>query len=366
MDTLPNPFTPTFGKIPPILAGRELLIQELEQALASGGGDPNLCSLFTGPRGVGKTVLLSYLSMRVGALGWISANVTARPGMLEDIIERATEAADKYVEKQHRARITSVSVGSLFGASWEFRDPSSGNWRTRMNKLLDTLAGQSIGLLITVDEIDPTLDELIDFAATYQHFVRENRPVALFMAGLPANISTLLSDRSVSFLRRAAQHAIGRIEDDAVRTAFKETVREAGKDIEDDALTTAVKATDGFAYMMQLVGFRTWAVSGTHAVITSNHVKEGAKLAVRDFTNGVIKRTCQELSDGDIAFLEAMLPDHGKASSVADIARRMGKSANYARVYRTRLVKQGVISVPRRGFVEFCMPFLREYLEQEA
>lgn len=37
MDALLNPFTPTFGKIPPILAGRKLLIQELEQALASGG-----------------------------------------------------------------------------------------------------------------------------------------------------------------------------------------------------------------------------------------------------------------------------------------------------------------------------------------
>lgn len=40
-----NPFTPTFGKIPAILAGRDQVILEMTQAFASSGGDPNLCSL---------------------------------------------------------------------------------------------------------------------------------------------------------------------------------------------------------------------------------------------------------------------------------------------------------------------------------
>lgn len=58
--------------------------------------------------------------------------------------------------------------------------------RTRMSRILDVLAEYSIGLLITIDEIDPNLEELIDFSATFQHFVREDRKVALFMAGLPS------------------------------------------------------------------------------------------------------------------------------------------------------------------------------------
>lgn len=92
------------------------------------------------------------------------------------------------------------------------------------------------------------------------------------------------------------------------------------------------------------------------------HVERGAELARRDFVNGIIKKTLQDLSDGDIAFLEAMLPDKGHPSLMNDIAERMGKTPNYARVYRTRLVEQGLISAPRRGFVEFEMPLLREYL----
>lgn len=56
MESSINPFTPSFGKVPPILAGRKILIGEFEQAFSLNPNDPNLCSLFSGPRGVGKTI----------------------------------------------------------------------------------------------------------------------------------------------------------------------------------------------------------------------------------------------------------------------------------------------------------------------
>ena len=285
--------------------------------------------------------------------------------MLEDIIERATDAADELVSSPVRARLSSLSIPALFGASWEYRDPEKGNWRTRMTRLLDTLENHGLGLLITIDEVDPSLEELIDFAATYQHFVRENRKVALFMAGLPANVSTLLSDKSASFLRRAAQHQLGRIDDYDVRIAFRETVEDAGKTIEDTALDRAVAATDGFAYMMQLVGFRTWAASGERACIVDEDASQGAARAREDFISGVVRKTCQDLSEGDLAFLEAMLPDGDEPSSMTDIAQRMGKTTNYARVYRSRLVEQGLITPAGRGYVRFDMPLIRDYLLED-
>lgn len=365
MSESPNPFTPTFGKVPAVLAGRDLLLQEIGDALRNGGGDPNLCSLFSGPRGVGKTVLLAYLASHSRESGWVAANVTSRPGMLEDIIERATDAADELVSSAPSVRITSVNVPVLFGATWEYRDPESGNWRTRMNRLLDRLQERGIGLLITIDEIDPSLDELIDFVSTYQHFVRENRRVALFMAGLPASVSALLSDKSASFLRRAAQHQLGRIDDADVRAAFLETVEDAGKTIDEGALAEAVRATDGFAYMMQLVGFRMWAEACGRSRIELEDALRGSARAREDFISGVVRTTCQELSEGDLAFLGAMLPDGEGPSSVADVASRMGKTANYARVYRSRLMEQGVITTAGRGLVRFDMPLLREFLLEE-
>ena len=40
-----NPFTPTFGIIPPFMTGREALIEELSSAFSNGLGDPNLCTI---------------------------------------------------------------------------------------------------------------------------------------------------------------------------------------------------------------------------------------------------------------------------------------------------------------------------------
>lgn len=362
MESSINPFTPSFGKVPPILAGRKILIGEFEQAFSLNPNDPNLCSLFSGPRGVGKTVLMSHLARKAEASGWISANVTARPGMLEDILERTMDAANEFIERPSFKRLTSVSISSLFSASWEYRNSDSGNWRTRMSRILDVLAEYSIGLLITIDEIDPNLEELIDFSATFQHFVREDRKVALFMAGLPVNVSALLSDKSVSFLRRAAQHQLGRIEDADITDAFRETIEEAGKSIGDDALSLAAEATGRVCLYDATCRIPYVVEAEDSSVIEVTHVERGAEVARRDFVNGIIKKTLQDLSDGDIAFLEAMLPDKGRPSLMNDIAERMGKTPNYARVYRTRLVEQGLISAPRRGFVEFEMPLLREYL----
>ena len=84
------------------------------------------------------------------------------------------------------------------------------NWRTRMNRLFKSLEKYDIGLRITIDEIRVTLGEMIAFASTYQLFVREGKRVGLLMAGLPQQVSALLRDESVSFLRRCVQHHLSR------------------------------------------------------------------------------------------------------------------------------------------------------------
>ena len=65
-------------------------------------------------------------------------------------------------------------------------------------------------MLFTVDEVDPTLDEMVQLAAFYQHFVREGRKVALLMAGLPHNISSLLNNKTAFPTARFPQRSCAR------------------------------------------------------------------------------------------------------------------------------------------------------------
>ena len=125
--------------------------------------------------------------------------------MLDDILERARDAAAQFVDEGSSVRLTGVSVGQLVGLEWERGRTEEGNWRSRMVRLLDALAERDIGLLITVDEVNPDIDEMVQLASVYQHFVGEDRKVALLMAGLPGKVSSLVSNESVSFLRRASR-----------------------------------------------------------------------------------------------------------------------------------------------------------------
>lgn len=54
-----NPFQPTFGKSPLVLAGRDDLIEAFSDSILDGPGAPGRATLYTGPRGSGKTVMLN-------------------------------------------------------------------------------------------------------------------------------------------------------------------------------------------------------------------------------------------------------------------------------------------------------------------
>lgn len=359
-----NPFTPTFGQIPPFMAGRSDVIRELIRAFDRGMGDPNLSTIFVGARGTGKTALLTYLGEEALSHGWITASVSAVPGMLRDIEERASAAASEFVEIPDKSHLTGIQVGQFIGIEWEREHASAGNWRTRMTNLLEVLADHDVGLLIVVDEVRADLDEMVQLASIYQHFVREGRKVALLMAGLPSKVSALLMNDSVSFLRRANYHQLGRVYDGEIKSALRKTVEAGERGISEDALMEAASAIGGFPYMMQLVGYHMWEESPECEEIVVSDVLGGVEQAGRDIEKKILETTYRELSKGDVSFLLAMLDDGGDESSLADIARRMGKKSNYASQYKRRLLAQGIIEDRGHGMVSIEVPLFKEYLRK--
>lgn len=356
-----NPFTPTFGMVPPFLAGRDRILAEMSRAFEDGLGNPNLSTILIGPRGTGKTALLSCIADEAQEKGWLAVNTVAAEGMLEDIIQQAGKAAARLTNPSPERKISAVSIGQLLSLEWVFERTGQANWRSRIEALLDQIEAHESGLLITVDEVRVEVEELIQLVSTYQLLIRGHHQVALVMAGLPIDATDLIDDKRVTFLRRARQQYLGLIEDRAIRQAMGATVRSAGKTIEAPALDEAVDASGGFAYLMQLVGYFMWMESGDEPAITLEHARYGIKAAQDDFRRGVIEATYREMSAGDKAFACAMLPDeHG--SRLADIAQRMGKTASYASTYKRRLLKMGVIGERAGGTLDFDLLMLKDFL----
>ncbi|WP_206214405.1 ATP-binding protein [Adlercreutzia sp. ZJ141] len=358
-----NPFTPTFGIVPAHMAGREDVIGELLRALDNGVGDPNLVTIVSGARGTGKTALLSYVADEAAAHGWIAVNVSALPGMLDEIVQQTKKRAGHLIESDGAVRISSIHLGNIAEVTFQEQNEEAATWRIRMEDLLDELAKTDTGLLLTIDEVREDLDEMIQVASAMQHFLRERRNIALFMAGLPTHVSALLQNKSVSFLRRANYHDLGTVEDFEVAQALTKTIEGAGRSIDEEALKRAVASIGGFPYMLQLVGYRAWEASPDSSFLSIADVDTGISHARIDMRRKIFDTTFKELSKGDVRFLAAMLEDEG-ASELADIARRMGKKSNYASEYKRRLIEQGVIADRGQGLVRIEIPLFKDYLKE--
>ena len=360
MDILDNPFTPSFGRTPPYLAGRKMLLQDLARAFEGNGNDPLLQSVFVGARGSGKTTMLTLAADLASARGWVAASVSCAPGMLEDILQRTMAAGAEFIEQATgHTRLKGLSIGQIVSAEWEYARQADANWRTLMTNALEELADRGVGLLITVDEVRTRQEEMIQLATIFQHFIRENRRVSLLMAGLPHHISQLVDDDAVSFLRRASRITLGRIEDFEIRDALRRTVEEGGKRIDDDAVDLCVAAIDGFPYMMQLVGFRTWDASGREETISGEHAERGVDAASHDMLQQILVPTWASLSAGDKAFCLALADGN---STAREIARELSKKPNYVSKYKQRLLEQGVIEQDPYERLHFCLPGFEDFV----
>ncbi len=363
-----NPFSPTFGTTPPLFAGRDDVLARFSDAQATGPTHPDYTLLITGDRGTGKTALLNVLEERSAARGWMA--ITAAPSS-EPVSARVGGEALRCIERirgaHGRARLSSVSALGV-GLSFEQHPrqaASEPGLLSVLEELGELLAETGTGLLLTVDELhDVERDDVRDLASAVQIVTRRRlRPVALVAAALPLIEDTHLADPNMTFLQRCARAPLGPLPPDEARRALRQPIIDSGGKIDGDALSEAVTAAGGYPYMIQLVGFHAWQMrEDPDEPIRLAHVRAGAIEADNAMIDQIARPTWNRLSLMDRRFLVAMLADEFD-SSLADIAARIGRSQQYARTYRRRLIAAGAISPTDKARVRFRHHALRKRAE---
>jgi len=363
-----DPFRPSFGVSPPLLVGRQDLIEDFGDALDAGPGGLARATLYTGQRGTGKTVLLNAVEDEAKSRGWIVISETATPGFVMRITDEQLPALlvqhDPNAVKRHLA---GISIGKA-GISWmaENIHRAVPGLRNQLFLLADLLAENRTGVLISIDEVhrDPR-QELEELTATVQHAFREEREIAFVAAGLPSAVSDILRDPLLTFLRRADRHPLTTVDDEDVRRALGEPIEQAGRHASDDVLDLMVKGTAGYPFLIQLVGSCVWRIHPDDLEITLDDAHRGVEAAHRRMGSLVHEPSLAGASAVDRSFLVAMAKDDGP-SRMADIKARLGADDNFVSQYRLRLIAQELILATGHGRVDFALPYLREYLRDHA
>lgn len=363
-----NPFSPSFGATPPKLLGRSKELASFKEALQEGPGSPGRAMLFTGARGMGKTVLLNEIENIARDHGWETISETATPGVAQRLRETylplALEAWQQNKPKSHITSVTVSGVGSISRSIQEDR-PIPPTLRILLSNFLDVLEENGAGLLITLDEVHRDhIEDLREIATAIQHLFREGRQIMFVAAGLPHAIHDLLNDNILTFLRRAERYSLGLLSPQTSRASLTETFEEAGKSILPEALELAVSTSRGYPYLVQLLGYHAWRLARESGQITSEVMQEAAEIARSKMTYLVHEPALSTLSQGDLNFLRAMAQDKTE-SKIADIAGRLGKTVQEISVYRRRLLKAEVIAATGRGKLSFVLPYMQEFIANE-
>lgn len=353
-----NPFKPTMGMNPPLLIDRENVVDDFIDAIDEGTGAPGRIMRITGPRGSGKTVLLTRLGDIARECGWVVVDEMATPpeGLVERICRKLVVPS----------RLSGVSL-SVLGVGAEF-DLGPENASTMLelaisHKLENLRDGK--GVLITLDEIQAARRVDVEaIAAAVQLSVRAEKDVAFVFAGLTKGVASLLDEDSMTFLRRAKLEVLGPLDLGEVGRALRDTFAKSDMPISDDIAEMCVKASRGFPYMVQLVGYYVWREGRRAGRIGFEEARRGIDLAEADFAEAVLRPALRGVSGKEMEFLKAMARQDGP-SEISSLREFLGWDSGYANTYRARLMSDQVIDSPRRGYVDFAIPYLREYLRKE-
>ena len=258
--------------------------------------------------------------------------------------------------------LTAAGIG--LGAAYDPNSDLSRRLANVLRGLTAHLQASGAGLVVTVDELHAgDTDEIRTLGIVVQEVTRVSQlPMTFIGAGLPILEDTLLTDTSITFLQRCARYEVGFLDPPAAWTALAEPVRQRGGQMAPEAVEYAVAASQGYPFMIQLVGFHAWeAASDPRAEVTLKDTEIGAEAARRQMGQLVIAPMWRDVSDGSRRFLAAMALDDG-VSRTADIAARLDVSSEYVGVYRRRLMRSGMIAPAGHGRLDFALSATRQWI----
>ena len=376
------PYTPGFGRRPPVVAGRDALVDDVERVMEAGPEHPRFCRAILGSRGTGKTVLLDVIGETVSKeLGWAVLHVQAlqEESLVAVLLQRIPEAVLPWRRfgrgsKDLQAQLSAgANLGLGSGRATVERGDNAGTgnaaaaFEDALGRVGSFAAGHGTGLLVTVDEAQmaPQEDLSALLRALQTVVARRLQPVAVVFSGLSTFRDRLAG--AGSYASRLPVEELGNLEPSAARLALVEPAARRHVAWEDDALSLLVRRSDGHPYYVQLFGWHAWEAAQGEATITLAHAKAGLRSARAELA-GQYEVTWGNLRPQERDYLAAVASLAGAGGAgVEEVAKALGKEPKQLAVARDRLVHMhGLLEVPERAQVRYVDAEMAEWVAEHS
>jgi hypothetical protein len=378
-----NPFQPAPGAIPPFLAGRESEMVAIEDAIARfHEGSAPTPLIFTGLRGLGKTVLLHEVHRLAPDSVHLALEVE-RDASLGVIVREGIERVRAQLQSPARKAAAALAdavrtlptigfelpggVGSIRLEAPEEAEELAppGSVGFAIDALNDAVASTRKRLVITLDELQAAdVADVRSIVAAVHRSVSGKAKILFAAAGLPETndllhkLPTYVRSRwdrfNLEFLTRAES-----------AQALRVPLQGAGVSITPDAVDAMVEESGGYPYFLQKYGSAAWGERKGKTIDLA-----GAARAIERVRPILERQTFRDeldvLSKRERSFCYQLARLGPGAHELAAVTAGLGLKSSQAGSMRSQLIKKGVIFNPMPGMVQFRMPLTERYILKHA
>ncbi len=387
MDPRTNPYAPGAGTLPPQLAGRDEIIEQVDIQLdRCRNGLPFRSFLLVGLRGVGKTVLLNHLALEAEAKGFAVVSIetpekrslpaliipSLRASLLRlDKASAASEASKKAMKalggfvSAMKLKYNDIEFGLDLGNEPGVAD--SGDLESDLIDLFMQLGlaakDKKTALILFIDEVQYISEA--EFAALIMALhkcTQKQLPIALVGAGLPQLVGQ--AGRAKSYAERLFQYPeIGPLNSDSAKIALIVPAKKLNVEYENLALEEILLQTQGYPYFLQEWGKHCWQCAD-NSPITEANAKAATSLAIAELDASFFRVRFDRLTPTEKKYLRAMAELGPGPHRSGDIAQLLKKDVSAVAPTRANLINKGMIYSPEHGDNSFTVPLFDGYMKR--
>lgn len=379
-----NPYRPGAGVMPVYIAGRDEDIQNVEQMFeALKLNIPTQSIIFSGLRGVGKTVLINKLQLVAEEKGIFCKHIEVeeKNDFISQIAEcsqaflRSVSTKEKFkhlIQKPLEA-IKSLVISfnpddSTFSLSMQERELYVSNNLTQSLTDVFTTIGETAyksetPVCFFIDEIQymkqGQLGSLI--AALY----RANQlgyPVMIVGAGLPKIYKMLSNEKSYSE-RLFAYKQIDSLTLEQSQKAIEEPAKKFHVSYTDDAIKKIVSITKGYPFFIQQLCQIVYKNTEKEKIEVSD-VEKSIDEFLKTLDEGFFKSRYERCAESDKKFIFAMVKCGELPCTISNVAKNLGKSVGSISTTRAQLISKGIIYPVRYKELDFTVPEFSGYIQR--
>lgn len=379
-----NPYRPGAGTNPEYLAGRENELDMAETIFhALHMQIPVQSIIYTGLRGVGKTVLLNRMEelAKKESIECRHIEVDEKNDFISQIATCCQVFLRSINQTEKVKNVVSQAVDALKSLIISFTpDGVALSISPQEQQLYKTtsLTQSLTDVFVSVGEAAKRSDKSICFFIDEMQYMKNNElssliaalhrvnqlnlPIMVVGAGLP-RLRKMLSKEKTYTERLFLYREIGSLSEDDAAKAIIEPLRKLGVNYSKDAVKKIYEITKGYPFFIQQLCKEVYNLF-EGKLIEEKDVENGISQYYSVLDIGFFRSRYERCSVTDKHFIFAMVACGNLPCTIANVAKNLGKTVTSISTTRAQLISKGIIYSAKYSELNFTVPDFDDFIRR--